>query len=306
VTTTQPWTNQPGSGVVGINRGNPDLVPERGYSMTLGGVFQPEFIPGFALTVDYYRIKVKDVISGLTGQQIINRCYDDPTGINNEFCAAIARQTSTNPLINGVFAGQTTRDLPNLNRFNFPATGNGFINQPFNFAQLIRRGVDFDASYNRRLWGNVRFSGHAIVSLLLQSENFSFLTQPDRSDKIDETFGDPRWGASWNANLDFGKVDLTYSGTYIGRQTILAWETMFTHQGRGPTNPDARPIAWYPSQITHSARVNWDVLTKLRLYAGVDNIGNVRPPYDLFGTEAGSPYSPTGRFFYGGAEFRFR
>ena len=142
--------------------------------------------------------------------------------------------------------------------------------------------------------------------MLLQSENFSFLTQPDRSDKIDETFGDPRWGASWNANLDFGKVDLTYSGTYIGRQTILAWETMFTHQGRGPTNPDARPIAWYPSQITHSARVNWDVLTKLRLYAGVDNIGNVRPPYDLFGTEAGSPYSPTGRFFYGGAEFRFR
>ena len=52
-------------------------------------------MPGFALTVDYYRIKVRDVISGLTGQAIINRCYDDPTGINNEFCGAISRQTST-------------------------------------------------------------------------------------------------------------------------------------------------------------------------------------------------------------------
>jgi hypothetical protein len=263
-------------------------------------------MPGFALTVDYYRIKVRNVISGLTGQQIINRCYDDPTGINNEFCAAVARQTSTNPLINGVFAGQTTRDLPNLNRFSFPATGNAFVNQPYNFAALVRRGIDFDASYNRRLWGNVRFSGRAIVSVLLQSENFSFLTQPGRSDKIDETFGDPKWGGTWNGNLDFGKFDVTYSGTYVGRQAILAWETQFSHQGRGPTNPEARPIKWYPSQITHSARVNWDALSKLRLYAGVDNIANKRPPYDLTGIEAGSPFNPTGRFFYGGAEVKFR
>ncbi|WP_308517079.1 TonB-dependent receptor domain-containing protein [Sphingomonas flavescens] len=305
-TVTVPFTNVPGSGVLGINRGNPDLVPEKGDSLTIGGVVQPSFMPGFALTVDYYRIKVRNVISGLSGQQIINRCYDDPTGINNEFCAAIARQTSTNPLINGTFAGQTTRDLPNLNRFSFPSTGNAFINQPYNFAALIRRGVDFDASYSRRLWGNVRFSGRAIVSVLLQSENFSYLTQPDRSDKIDQTFGDPRWGASWNANLDFGNVDFTYSGNYVGRQSILSWETQFSHQGRGPTNPDARPIKWYPSQITHSARVNWDVLTKLRLYAGVDNIANKRPPYDLTGVEGGSPFNPTGRFFYGGAELKFR
>ena len=311
-TVTRPWVNVPGSGVLGINRGNPDLVPEKGDSITLGGIVQPAFMPGFALTVDYYRIKVRNVISGLSGQQIINRCYDDPTGIGNEFCGAIARQTSSDPLINGVFAGQTTRDLPNLNRFSFPATGNGFINQPYNFAKRIRRGVDFDASYTRRLMNNVRFSGRAIVSVLLQSEDFSFLTQPDRSEKIDETFGDPKWGASWNANLDFGRLDFSYSGNYVGRQAILInvnptdWEIMHSHQGRGPTNPEARPIAWYPSQIYHNARVNWDALSKLRLYVGVDNLANKRPPYDLTGIEGGSPFNPTGRFFYGGAEFKFR
>ena len=311
-TVTRPWVNVPGSGVLGINRGNPDLVPEKGDSITIGGIVQPAFMPGFALTVDYYRIKVRNVISGLTGQAIINRCYDDPTGLNNEFCAVVARQTSSDPLINGAFAGQTTRDLPNLPRFSFPATGNGFINQPFNFAKRIRRGIDFDASYTRRLMNNVRFSGRAIVSVLLQSEDFSFLTQPDRSDKIDETFGDPKWGASWNANLDFGRLDFSYSGNYVGRQAILIganptdWEIMHSHQGRGPTNPDARPIAWYPSQIYHNARVNWDALSKLRLYVGVDNLANKRPPYDLTGIENGSPFNPTGRFFYGGAEFKFR
>ena len=305
-TVTVPFTNVPQSGVVGINSGNAGLRPEKGTSITLGGIVQPAFMPGFALTVDYYRIKVRDVISGLTGQAIINRCYDDPTGINNEFCGAISRQSSTtNPLANFAFAGQSTRTINGVT-YNFPTTGNAFINQPYNFAALIRRGIDFDASYNRRLWGNVRFSGHAIASLLLQSENFSYLTQPDRSDKIDEGLGDPRWGATWNGNLDFGKFDVTYSGVYVGRQAILAWETQFSHQGRGPTNPDARPIKWYPSQITHNMRVNWDAMSKLRLYAGVDNIANLKPPYDLWGNEAGSNYNPTGRFFYGGAEVKFR
>lgn len=305
-TQTAAFNNTPQSGVLGINRGNPGLSPEKGDSFTIGGILQPAFFPGFAFSMDYYRIKVRNVISGLSGQQIINRCYDDPTGINNEFCSAISRQFSTtNPIANGTFAGQSTRTINGVT-YSFPTTGNAFINQPYNFAALIRRGIDFDASYNRRLWGNVRFSGHAIVSLLLQSENFSYLTQPDRSDKIDETFGDPRWGASWNGNIDFGKFDVTYSGVYVGRQTILSWETQFQHQGRGPTNPEARPIKWYPSQITHNARVNWDVLSRVRIYAGVDNIANLRPPYDLFGNENGGAYNPTGRFFYGGAEVKFR
>ena len=263
-------------------------------------------MPGFALTVDYYRIKVRDVISGLTGQAIINRCYDDPTGINNEFCGAISRQASTtNPLANFVFAGQSTRTINNVT-YNFPTTGNAFINQPYNFAALVRRGVDFDASYNRRLWGDVRFSGHAIVSLLLESENFSYLTQPDRSDKIDEGLGDPRWGATWNGNLDFGKFDVTYSGVYVGRQAILAWETQFSHRGRGPTEPRCPPDQVVPvaDHAQHARELGRNL--KARLYAGVDNIANLKPPYDLWGNEAGSNYNPTGRFFYGGAEVKFR
>ena len=307
-TVTAPWVNQPQSGVVGINRGNPDLVPEKGRSLTLGGVFQPSFIPGLGITVDYYRIKVKDVISGLTGQQIINRCYDDPTGINNEFCAAVARRTSTDPLLDATFAGQSTRTLPNLSTFSMPVVGNAFVNQPFNFAALVRRGVDFDVSYSHPLpvKSGAVLSLRGIASLLLKSENFSYLTQPDRSDKIDETFGDPRWGASWSANLDFGKLDFTYSGVYNGRQAILAWETQFTHQGRGPTNPDARPIKWYHAQALHNLRVNFDPVEQYRFYVGVDNVRNARPPYDLTGIEAGSTYNPTGRYFYAGAQLRFK
>ena len=304
---TRPFHNIPGSGIAGINSGNEALVPETSKSYTVGAVIQPPFIPGFALTIDYFNIKVKDVISGLSGQAIINRCYDDPTGIDNEFCRAVFRRTSTDPVLNGTFNGQTTRRLENRQPDTFGRAGEGisFINQPYNFSALIRRGVDFDASYRRNIFGNKQLNLRGIVSYLIKSENFSYLTQPDRSDRVHGTFGDPRWAASWNANFDVGKVDFTYGGTFFGRQTMLDYETQFEHQGRGPTNPDARPDPYYPSQIVHNARVNFEPTDKYRFYVGLDNVTNELPPFDLRGTEGGSGYSPTGRYFYAGAEVRF-
>jgi outer membrane receptor protein involved in Fe transport len=306
-TVTRPFTNIPGSGVAGVNAGNPNLLPETSDSFTLGAVFQPEFIAGFSFTVDYFNIKVKNVISGLTGQAIINRCYDDPTGIDNPFCAAVFRRTSPDPVLNGTFLGQTTRRLENRAQDTIPTAGNGisFLNAPFNFAALEREGIDFDFAYRARLGGETVLNLRAIVSYLMKSENFTYITQPDRSDRIHGTLGDPIWAASFNANLDFGAVDLTYSASYVGRQTILSYETQFTHQGRGPTNPDARPFRYYPDVLYHNFRIGVDPTEKFSFYAGVDNVLNRRPPYDLTGLEAGSPFSPTGRFFYAGAEVRF-
>ena len=305
---TRPFTNIPGSGVVGINSGNANLVPETSKSFTVGAVIEPPFIPGFALTIDYFNIRVKDVISGLTGQAIINRCYDDPTGIDNEFCRAVFRRTTTDPITNGTFNGQTTRRLENRLQDSFPRAGEGvsFINQPYNFSALEREGIDFDASYRRRILGGKQLSLRYILSYLMRSENYSYLTQPDRSDRIHGTFGDPIWASSWNANLDLGKVDFTYGGTFVGKQTILTYETQFEHQGRGPTNPDARPFRYYPSKIVHNARINFEPTDKYRFYVGADNVTNELPPYDLTGVEAGSPFSPTGRYFYAGAEIRFK
>lgn len=308
VRVTKPFTNVAGSGISGINSGNENLIPETSKSYTVGAVIQPPFMPGFALTIDYFNIKVKDVISGLSGQAIINRCYDDPTGINNQFCAAIFRRTSTDPILNGTFNGQTSRRLDGRAQDSFPRAGDGvsFINQPYNFSALERRGIDFDASYRHSIFGRNQLSLRGIVSYLIKSENFSFLTQPDRSDKIDGTFGDPKWGASFNANLDLGKVDFTYGGTFVGKQTILDYETQFEHQGRGPTNPDARPFRYFPSQVVHNARINFEPTDRYRIYAGVDNFTNELPPLDRTGIEAGSPYGPTGRYFYAGAEIRFK
>lgn len=307
-TVTRPWNNTAGSGISGINSGNPDLIPEVGKSLTVGAVFEPTFVPGFTFSVDYYDIEVENVISGLSGQQILNRCYDDPTGIDNEFCSAIFRRRSDNPIQDFTFDGQTSRRLSGVGTdFTFGRSGAGisFINQPYNFAALKVRGIDFEAAYRTRLSDSATLNLRGIVSHLIQRENFSYLTQPERSDRLHGVLGYPRWAANFNANIDFGQADITYRASFIARQTLMSWETQFTHQGRGPTNPDARPFTHYPDVVYHNLRFGFQANENFRFYTGVDNVLNQLPPYELSGKEDGAPYSNVGRYFYAGAEIRF-
>lgn len=307
-TITRPWNNTPGSGLQGINRGNPDLKPEVGTSFTIGAVFQPQFLPGFSMTVDYYNIKVKNVISGLTGQAIINRCYDDPGGINNPFCSAISRRTSTDPLANLTFDGQSSRRLDNLSGdITLPVLGASFYNQPFNFAKMKTSGIDVDMMYRHQFSGEATLTLKALVSYLANRENFSYITTPERSDRLHGTLGDPVWAGSLSANLDLGEVEFGYSMRLVGKQIVkgFGWETFFSHQDRSPTNPDARPFAYYPTQTYHNFRIGIDVTKQFEFYTGVDNAFNQLPPYDATGTGDDAIYPALGRFFYAGFTAKF-
>lgn len=88
--------------------GNRNLGVERAKTYTLGGVIAPaQYLPGFALTFDYYNILVNSAISQPAQADILNGCYSvslNPSYTNNAFCALIKR----NPLngsLNG--AGET-------------------------------------------------------------------------------------------------------------------------------------------------------------------------------------------------------
>ncbi len=314
VSLTRPWTNQPAGGVAGINQGNPDLLPEVGNSFTVGGTFAPLAVRGLAISVDYYNIRVKNVISGLTGQAIIDRCYDDPTGLDNPFCDAVFRRTSTDQIQNLTFNGQTNRTL-GVTQFPFAVSGNGtgFLNQPFNFAQLRTRGIDFDVAYTKRLRDDLRLNARVLVSHIMNRQEYSYITQPDRFDRIDGRLGDPRWQGQVTLGGQFGILDLSYNARYVGKQIVsgLSYETFFPSQGRPALNPDARPFVNYDPVVYHNMRVGLNVTEKYRFYFGVDNISNELPPYELAGNEnftsgaTSSIYPNVGRFFYAGAEFKF-
>ncbi|TCD06229.1 TonB-dependent receptor [Erythrobacteraceae bacterium CFH 75059] len=304
---TRPWTNVAASGISGFNQGNPNLSPEKSDSITVGFVYQPSFLSGFSFSADYYDIKVSEVISGLDPQAIINRCYDDPVGLDNPFCAAVFRRRTNDPLTDFTFQGQQNRTFPGVPQIDIPRIGPSFINQPFNFAELRARGIDFEVAYVGALSDTIRLNSRLLVTHNLERENFTFITDPERSTRLNGVLGIPEWAASLFSTLDFGEVDFSYNARFVSRMTVGAWETQFSHQGRPPENPDAFPFTHYPDILYHNIRFGFEPEgTRFRFYAGVDNVLDQLPPSPLDGRGAGSGIYPNvGRFFYAGAVFTF-
>lgn len=68
--------------------GNPDLDPETADTYSLGVVAQPSFVPGLTVSVDYFSIKVADMIGSVNPGLAMNNCLasGDPY-----FCSLIQR-----------------------------------------------------------------------------------------------------------------------------------------------------------------------------------------------------------------------
>jgi iron complex outermembrane recepter protein len=99
--------------------GNPNLSPEEADTLTVGLVFEPTFLPGLSVTVDYFKIEINKAVSTPTTSQVLDGCYTAALnpGFNpgNPFCALIARNTLTGSL-NGTTG--VSQQLSNLGKVN--------------------------------------------------------------------------------------------------------------------------------------------------------------------------------------------
>lgn len=116
------------------------LRPEKANSFTVGVVFQPRFIPGLSLTVDYYKIEIKQAITQPGPGDLISGCFGDNNGsgvtagsVNNAICGLFRR----NPVTGGLDGD--------------PATTQGLIFPASNAGRILTDGVDFGANYRRDL-----------------------------------------------------------------------------------------------------------------------------------------------------------
>jgi iron complex outermembrane recepter protein len=74
----------------GLTGGDPTLNPEKADTITFGFVFTPtEFLPELSLSVDYFDIKIDDVINGIGADLAVNQCV-----FNNNFCDKVVRAPS--------------------------------------------------------------------------------------------------------------------------------------------------------------------------------------------------------------------
>ena len=64
----------------GFIQGNSNLTPEKANTYNVGFVFNPKFsspwLSGFSVSVDYYNIKIRNVISTINGLTALAKCYN--------------------------------------------------------------------------------------------------------------------------------------------------------------------------------------------------------------------------------------
>lgn len=194
--TNQAVNNSQGSSVQIQQRnvGNPALKTEDARNNSFGLVLsQPSWARNFNFSVDYYDIKVQNVISSLNPQQEVDLCY----GGNQAVCSAVS--------ING------------------PAGTNYVLAQSFNFASLHTRGVDFEMAYRKNMGdfglpGTVTLRG--LASRMIHSISDPGVPGTTPIEGAGAMTGPtPKWkglvSQSWDG-LMAGKLGLTLSERWIG------------------------------------------------------------------------------------------
>lgn len=262
-----------------VSGGNSDLKPEEGETLTLGVVLTPTFLPGLAITVDHYDIKISDVIASLGWRNIINNCVDSPD-LNNPFCSSVTRGAD----------GNITR----------------VMNKVLNVAEYTNSGWDVTASYRTSLsklglpdYGSLSFS--AAAGFL---EDLTYDPVPGDASVRDEQAGElpnPKQRANFRVTWDYEKVSLSYANQYL---------SSMVRNNQDPVGAYAPYKA--PSWTTHDIRAEYR-FDKFSVFGGVNNFTNEEPPQTPFtwtGTSLNtgfnaSVYNNLGRYAYIGINARF-
>lgn len=268
-----------------LSGGNPNLTEEKSRSWTYGVIVQPSFLPGLAITADYYDIKISNVINAVDAQTILDACYDAPS-LDNQFCELIYPRQA-----NGLFAR--------------PA----LLQSVVNFAALKAKGIDLDISYNHAFDPDNKLQFRFVGNWVRTRTDYPYLDAPDRPERVKGELGDPIY--QFNASVDYAHRNFTlgYQLRYIGRQSITDWEAQHETYGVPPLDPYYADRVYYPAVWYHSISASVEVNDKFRLYGGVDNLTDKMPPLGILGTgsmgDGDAIYDNIGRFMYVGISAKF-
>ncbi|MGL4615341.1 MAG: TonB-dependent receptor domain-containing protein [Shewanella sp.] len=257
----------------GVSSGNRDLDPEESTSYTVGFAYQPSFINGLSITTDYWNIAISNAISSVSSQDIINRCVDSTSGINNEYCALLSR----NP---------TTHEISSIRQSSL------------NIAALEAAGIDFDIGYNFDAFGG-DFRTNLIATRLIKRKNFSFQDDPNDFEEVAGTLGYAKWQANWSLNYSIAEWRANWRTRFIEGVSLYTDKELLRN-----ANPSSNME--YSDYFISDISVAYAFDSGVTLKFGIDNLFDRDLPYGTIGTGGGSAsYDNVGRFFHTTASFTF-
>lgn len=77
-----------------VQGGNDQLDPEKADIFTIGAVWEPSFVKNLSVTLDYYSVDLKDAITTVGTQSILDACYPAQAGAAPRFCDQVTRDAA--------------------------------------------------------------------------------------------------------------------------------------------------------------------------------------------------------------------
>jgi iron complex outermembrane recepter protein len=139
--------------VIQIGGGNPDLVPEKADTWTVGLIWTPQFIDGLSVSMDYYRINITDGLLGTGARQPATQQACENSGGSSPICSLYVRPFP--------FSDHSAANFPTAIK-----------DLTLNTAGLLAYGVDAEIDYRHPIAGRdfmarllVNYQPHLIYDL---------------------------------------------------------------------------------------------------------------------------------------------
>jgi iron complex outermembrane receptor protein len=273
-----PNTNAGGTqGTVPFNAGvgNRDLQPEYATTRTLGLVYSPSQVEGLDVSLDWYKVKVTNVITSIDAQFVMDQCVvqNVASWCNN-------------------FTRDSTGQINSLNRGNA------------NLGAIQTEGYDFGMHYRLPQYSFGKF----VVSL-----DGTYLKSYDqqsaagaRYDTYAGTWSYPRVKANLGLDWSLGDFGATWGMRYQGAFRDACWDAAAGIECNQPnyTSPTWGTIGANRKGaiVFNDVQARWNAPWNASFSVGVNNVFNRRPPvtYSVTNGDA-SAYDPAldlTRYFY--------
>ena len=229
------------------------LSPEQGKSFDFGAVYDPRWIEGLSVNVDFWRIYLNNTITAIAAQTVANLCYADN---NAPTCSFIHRTPD----------GQIQ-----------------FIESPtVNLGRLDAKGVDVGFKYRVPETPIGNFSVGVETTYIAQYDNATVPGNPNIptthvAGHYNKAYGNyARWRGLGTVAWNLGNWDANWRIHYVGPLSVGNEDP---RQGASADGGFPAVEVRYGSQTEHSVNVgyNFDKINT-RLDIGVDNVFDKQPP----------------------------
>ncbi|MCF1427614.1 MAG: TonB-dependent receptor [Shewanella sp.] len=258
--------------------GNDMLTPEEADTLTLGMVYEPTWLDGFSMTLDYYNIDIENAIAAVNSQYIVDLCLDpsgsgQPINTNNPICQSA-----------NIYLDPSNRVVFDNGLQNIGAeTTSGYdLNFAYNFES---------AGFDWRVGLDATYLEEYTVKVLDEEIDYAGIITGGSGSYA-------KWKSNLNLTMDAGDWKVNYMARYIDGMDSAAC-TKDPSECYAPTTP---------SVVYHDISGEYLLSNSVRLRAGVNNLFDKEPPYYTGNTDSNTDpytYDTLGRYFYVGATMRF-